>query len=165
MKTIERVALVIALVLALLGVLLPASQPAAPTVVGSQGLTFGTSNFGGSISVAEDAAIGDDLTVTGSSALNGGASIANGLTISGLVQYPFAFFGNDSSVNGTMIAHGLGATPTYPWCMVYDADWVTATARISATNATSVTLAIFGTDGQPWTTPGVPVRCGAVHVP
>ena len=100
MKTLERVALVVALALALVGLLLPAqSAPVAP-VTSSQGLTFGTSNFGGSISVAGDA------TVVG--AVTGGSLTVGGVAQTGAIKY-----GTQSAViSGTTIAHGVGTTPT-----------------------------------------------------
>lgn len=161
---------VIAVVAMLLGVLnaindaLPNQIGEPPIVVTNQGVT-NLDDLTLSGALTADSVAASTVTASGAAALNGGAAITGSVTISGFTQYPFVFFGNDSSVNGTMIAHGRGATLTYPWCMVYDAAWVTATARISATNSTSVTLAIFGTDGEPWTTPPVPVRCGAVYVP
>lgn len=100
MKTIERIALVVALALALLGLLLPSqSAPVAP-VAGSQALTFGTSNFGGSIAVAGDA------TVVG--AVSGASLTINGVAQTGAIKY-----GTRSGViSGTTIAHGIGTTPT-----------------------------------------------------
>lgn len=154
-KWITFVIAVVAMVLGVLNAIngaLPNQIGEPPIVVTNQGVT----NL-------------DDLTLSGALTANtvtaSGAAITGSETISGFTQYPFVFFGSESAVNGTMIAHGRGETLTYPWCMVYDAAWVTATARISATNSTSVTLAIFGTDGEPWTSPAVPVRCGAVYVP
>ena len=100
MKTIERMALVIALVLAALGLLLPSQFQPAPTVAGSQALTFGTSNFGGSIDVAGNARIVGSIT---------GAS----LTISGVSESGPMRYGTQSNViSGTTIAHGMGTTPT-----------------------------------------------------
>lgn len=143
------------------------------TAAGNITATGGITSVGGFVGDVTGDVTGDltgivtatTLSASSTASLNGGAAITGSLTISGFTQYPFVFFGSESAVNGTMIAHGRGATLTYPWCMVYDAAWVTATARISATNTTSVTLAIFGTDGEPWTDPPVPVRCGAVYVP
>lgn len=141
MKTIERIVLVVALVVALLGLLLPSQAPqSAPTAAGSQALTFGTSNFGGSV------------------------SIAGSLTVAGKTQYPVVYFGTDA-INGTMLAHGLAGAPTYPACMVYNAGFVTVTAQISAANATSVTFRLFDAAGSPWTGTPLAVRCSAVYVP
>ena len=101
MDNVFKVLTVVALVLALLGLLLPAQAPqAAPTVAGSQALTFGTSNFGGSIAVAGDA------TVVG--AVSGGSLTVGGVAQSGAIKY-----GTQSGViSGTTIAHGIGTTPT-----------------------------------------------------
>ena len=101
MENVFKVLTVVALALALLGLLLPAQAPqAAPTVAGSQALTFGTSNFGGSIAVAGDA------TVVG--AVSGGSLTVGGVAQSGAIKY-----GTQSGViSGTTIAHGIGTTPT-----------------------------------------------------
>ena len=101
MTNIFKVVSIIALALAVLGLLLPAQAPqAAPTVAGSQALTFGTSNFGGSIAVAGDA------TVVG--AVSGGSLTVGGVAQSGAIKY-----GTQSGViSGTTIAHGIGTTPT-----------------------------------------------------
>ena len=101
MTNIFKLISVVALALAVLGLLLPAQAPqAAPTVAGSQALTFGTSNFGGSIAVAGDA------TVVG--AVSGGSLTVGGVAQSGAIKY-----GTQSGViSGTTIAHGIGTTPT-----------------------------------------------------
>ena len=101
MTNIFKVVSIIALALAVLGLLLPAQAPqAAPTVAGSQALTFGTSNVGGSIAVA------GDVTVVG--AVSGGSLTVGGVAQSGAIKY-----GTQSGViSGTTIAHGIGTTPT-----------------------------------------------------
>lgn len=73
-------------------------------------------------------------------------------------------FGTDA-VNGTMVAHGLSSTPTYPNCMVYNAGFVTVTAQISAANATSVTFRLFDAAGLPYSGAALAVRCTAIAVP
>lgn len=65
MTNTQRIALVASLVIAVVALGVSLSATSAPAAVSPQGLTFGTSNFGGSISVAGDATIGDDLTVVG----------------------------------------------------------------------------------------------------
>ena len=114
MKTFERVALVVALVLALLGVLLPASQSASP-VTSSQGLTFGTSNFGGSIAVAGDATIAGAVSggsLSGGSILVGGIVSGASLTINGVAQSGAIRYGTQRVFSGRTLAHGIATTPT-----------------------------------------------------
>lgn len=115
MKTFERVALVVALVLGLLGLLLPAQVAPVAPVTSSQGLTFGTSNFGGSIAVAGDATIAGAVSggsLSGGSILVGGIVSGASLTINGVAQSGAIRYGTQSVISGTTIAHGIGTTPT-----------------------------------------------------
>lgn len=90
----------------------------------------------------------------------GGTLYMKGNSFTGAV----AGFGTDA-VNGTMVAHGMNGTPTYPNCMVFNAGFVTVTAQISAANSTSVTLRLFDTSGNPYSGAPVAVRCTAIVVP
>lgn len=125
---------------------------------GGKQLTVGS---GATLTVAS----GGALSVAGTTTLNGGAAITGTLTVSGLKQYPWSFWGMDG-VNGAMAAHGLPGAPTYPTCMLYTPIFpVTVTVYISAANATSVTLAMVDFAGNPYTGTALAVRCSAVYVP
>jgi len=116
MTNIFKLIAVVALALAVLGLLLPAqSAPVAP-VASSQGLTFGTSNFGGSIAVAGDATIVGAVSggsLAGGSVLGGGIISGASLTVNGVAQTGAIKYGTQATViSGTTIAHGIGTTPT-----------------------------------------------------
>ena len=117
MTNIFKLISVVALALAVLGLLLPAQAPqAAPTAAGSQALTFGTSNFGGSIAVAGDATVVGAVSggsLAGGSVLVGGIISGASLTVNGVAQSGAIKYGTQSGViSGTTIAHGIGTTPT-----------------------------------------------------
>ena len=116
MENVFKVLTVVALVLALLGLLLPAQVAPVAPVTSSQGLTFGTSNFGGSIAVAGDATIAGAVSggsLSGGSILVGGIVSGASLTVNGVAQTGAIKYGGQSTViSGTTIAHGIGTTPT-----------------------------------------------------
>jgi hypothetical protein len=72
----------------------------------------------------------------------------------------------DGAVNGSMFAHGLPGAPTYPVCGIYSPIFpITATVYVSASNATSITLAIVNSAGAAYTGTSLAVRCVAMYVP
>lgn len=141
MKTIERIALVVALVLAFVALFLPASQ-STPAVVTPQGLTFGTSNFGGSIAVAGDATVVG--TVSGGSVsgatVTGNTVAATTLTLGGQAFSGTIHYGAASAyVTGTAISTGFATTATV--CgLLGSSSAISASINISSSTAFSITF-------------------------
>ncbi len=122
--------------------------------VAGRGCTINAQS-GGSLQVDS----GADFTV------GGAATISGALTLQGNTQSGAVVGFAADAINGTVITHGLSGAPTYPACMIYTPMFITVTAYLSASNATSATIAMFDAAGLPYTGAPLPVRCMAIYVP
>ena len=97
--------------------------------------------------VTDDLNVTGDVVVTGTTMITGNTTITGTLALEGIVFSGPVVFGSTSDViSGTLVAHGLGTTPTaVVLTPLFNGTVVTQVVYLLATNATSFTVGI-GTD-------------------
>lgn len=101
----------------------------------------------GAISAGEDIAAGDDITALGEITVTGSISIGGTLNLENVAfSGPVRFGSTNTVIDNTLIAHGLGTTPTSIILTPLVAGGaLTQVVSLSATNATSFTVAVQDT--------------------